>query len=365
MRLLHIGPLPPPWSGIGVFLLNLMASSPISAQTNWVIDTSSKTLPGDPIHHKLPTPARIIRHVRQSLHAIREIRKHKIQLMHLNGSSHDLSFWGNWITALAAKLAGASVVWHLHEDLDVSMFPGKTWLTRTAFALSARTVDMIAVMTQKDQQLLHSLVPAAKLAVIPETCDPSLSELGLPREEGQIHILYVGWLTQAKGIYDLLQVAVDMPDVVFDVLGTGMSTEENNAVRAFVDQHGLQFRVNLHGVMTGEAKKKLFGQAQVFLVPTHWDAFPVSVLEAMAAGLPIVGTQVGGLPIMLENGRGAFLVEVGNTSQMTEYLTRLKKNADLRYEMGKANRERFYAFYHRDKVGQNALDLYLQLAQRH
>jgi len=365
LRVLHVGPLPPPWTGIGVFLLNFMASLPIRGQSNWVINTSQETLPGAPNRPKWPTPARMIHHVRLAAQIVRKIKRYKIQVVHLNGSSHDLSFWGNWVSVLAAKLTGASVVWHLHEDLDVALLPGKTWLRRTAFALSARTADMIVVLTEKDRQLLLDLIPAAKSAVLSPTCDPSLFELGLPKEEGQIHVLYVGWLTQAKGIYDLLQVAIDMPEVVFDVLGTGMSMAETNAIHLFVDQHGLRSRVNLHGVLTGKAKQMMFARAHVFMVPTHWDAFPVAVLEAMAAGLPILGTRVGGLPIMLENGRGAFLVDVGSTSQMSGYLTRLSKDADLRYEMGKVNRERCRALYHPDKVGQHALDLYLRLVRRH
>ena len=365
LRLLHVGPLPPTWSGMGVHLKNFLVSVPICAQKNWVLNTSTEALPGNPNNQKLPTPDRMFRHFKLAEQVYRTVRANRIQLVHLNGSSHDLSFLGNLIIVVGAKLAGARVVWHLHEDLSVALFPGKKIYTQRLFLFSMRVSDALAVMTVKDKEIAALYIPSSKVVVLSPTCSPDFINLTIERSTGLFRVLYVGWLTKAKGIFDLLQVALKIkdliPKIVFEILGTGMSDEDTKVVRDFVELHNMQDRVNLHGVVIGDAKQQQFADAQVLFTPTHWDAFPVSILEAMSAGLPVLGTKVGGLPVMLENGKGALLTDVGDIAGMVDSLVTLSKDERLRYCMGQANRERFVSLFHPDRVGSAALEIYSKL----
>ena len=365
IRVLHVGPLPPPWSGIGVSLQHLLESAPIKSQSNWVINTAPNALPGDPDRPKLPTPGRLVRHLRLAVRVMRTARQNQVHVVHFHGSSHDLSFFGNWLSIVGAKLVGTRVVWHLHEDLQVVQFPGNGFLTRALFSTLMLIPDVLVVLTDKSMQVAVALVAPHRVLVIPPTCSPEMITLPLDKEDDRISILYVGWLTQAKGIYDLLRVAdavrESTPEITFHVLGVGMSEEETDRMHTLVEQRNLQCQVKLHGVVTGEAKRRMFARANIFFTPTRWDAFPVSILEAMAAGLPVLGTNVGGLPVMLENCRGAFLTNVGDVTQMTDYLLELAGSRTLRLDMGRANRERFMACYHPDKVGKVAVDVYARL----
>jgi glycosyltransferase involved in cell wall biosynthesis len=133
-------------------------------------------------------------------------------------------------------------------------------------------------------------------------------------------------------------------------------------VQTFIDQHNLGSVVKLCGLVTGTDKQRMFADSHLFFLPTHWDAFPVTLLEAMSAGLPVVGTRVGGLPLMLEDGRGARLARVGDVETMVEHVVALAADPDLRLQMGRANRQRFLDQYHPDRVGQRAVDVYRRLA---
>ena len=365
LRLLEVGPLPPPWSGIGVILQHLVASAPLRAQQTWVLDTSPGALPGDPGRPKLPTPRRAARHARLAVQVAGLVRRHRIDVVHLHGSSHDLSLFGNALSVLAARLAGARTVWQLHEDLSVVPFPGRKALNQAVFSTLMRVPDALALLSTKDWALASAYVAPQRLAVVPPTCSPDLAELPLRRPGDVFSVLYVGWLTQAKGIYDLLQVALALrgssPRVTFHVLGTGMTDRETAAVRALVERHGLESEVRLCGLVTGDAKRSLFASAQLLFLPTHWDAFPVTVLEAMAAGLPVLATNVGGVPLMVEDGCGGLLTEVGDVARMAELLRQLSTDEERRGAMGRANRRRFLAHYHPDAVGGVAVDLYQRL----
>jgi glycosyltransferase involved in cell wall biosynthesis len=261
-------------------------------------------------------------------------------------------------------------VWHLHQDLDVVTFPGQGILTRRTFAALMRAPDALAVLTEKDRRAASALVDPKKIVVLPPASSPDLLTLPLDRPDDDVRVLYVGWLTPAKGIHDLLQVALAVRGrehgsrISFWVLGTGRAAGEAEAVRAFVRRHGLESQVHLCGVVTGEAKRRMFARSHVLMMPTHRDAFPVAVLEGMAAGLPILATNVGGLPYMVEDGRGGYLTDVENVRQMTDRLVELAGDRRQRLTMGRANRERFAAELHPDRLALRALDVYRRVLER-
>jgi glycosyltransferase involved in cell wall biosynthesis len=363
LRLLHVAPVPPPWSGIGVSFQHFIQSAPISAQCNLVIDSASRDRGTG--RTKLPTPRRIARHIRLTARIIRAAREHHAQVVHLHGSSHDLSFLANGLSIIGAGRFGAHTVWHLHEDLSVVQFPGRSVVTQRAFACMMRAPGMLAVLTEHDRTIANRYVDTAKLDVIPPTCSPTMLPTPLGRATGDVNALFVGWLTPAKGIFDLLEVALRVRElkanVRFNVLGVGRTHEQTRAVQGFIDQHGLQSVVRLHGLVTGSEKDRIFAESHILFTASHWDAFPVTVLEAMSAGLPVLATRVGGIPHMVEEERGAFLTPVGDVAAMAERLVDLAKHPQRRLAMGAANRERYLDLYHPDRVGQRALEMYERL----
>ncbi len=367
LRLLHVAPLAPPVTGIGVSFQHFIASSPLAAHANWVINSAGH--PARSPGTKRPTPRRILRHVWLTARVMRAAREKRVDVVHLHGSSHDLSFIANGVSVAAARLVGAHTVWHLHEDLSVVLFPGRGALTRVTFASLMRAPSTLALLTEKDGVIARSFVPEHKLAIIPPTCSPEMLSIPLVRSCGSrsLRVLFVGWLSEAKGIFDLLRVAQLARDRIagleFWVVGIARSDNEARSVKAFIDQHNLHSVVKLGGLVTGAAKLRMFADAHLLFVPTHWDAFPVTVLEAMSAGLPVVGTHVGGLPLMLD-GCGARLAPVGDVERMVEHLVELADHPERRVQMGAANRQRFVDHYHPDHVGQLAVELYRRLATK-
>jgi glycosyltransferase involved in cell wall biosynthesis len=364
LRLLHVAPLPPPWSGIGVSFQHFIASAPLRVQANWVINSTGSA--ASSARQKLPTPARITRHARLTAQIVRLARARRVELVHLHGSSHDLSFVANGLTLASLRMLGVQTVWQLHDDLTIVLFPGSSWLTQRAFAALAPAGSKLLVLTEKDRAVGARFVANHRVSVLPPTCSPEMLTIPLDRQDHPPRVLYVGWLSEAKGIYDLLRVAAlvrnRLKHVQFDVLGVARSEEQAREVRSRVDSNDLSDTVNLAGLMTGTEKRLMFAAAHVLFTPTHQDAFPVTVLEAMSAGLPVVGTKVGGLPWMLEEGSGARLTQVGKVEAMADNLVELLADSALRSRMGAANRQRFVERYHPDQAGAAAVELYHTLA---
>lgn len=101
-----------------------------------------------------------------------------------------------------------------------------------------------------------------------------------------------------------------------------------------VNQLGLTSRVHFLGLRTDIPD--VLGAADIFALSSDWEGNPLSVIEAMAAGLPIVSTAVGGVPELLENGSEGFIVQPGHAEQLSEAMVALLKDHELRRAMGAA-----------------------------
>src|SRR5262249_47824470 len=119
-------------------------------------------------------------------------------------------------------------------------------------------------------------------------------------------ILFVGRLSRDKGAWDILEIARRLEqagaDFRIDMVGIAETAEEDCAIRSRVAEHGLAGRIAFHGYRSGDEKARLFAAADVFLLPTYAEIFPNVLLEAMAAGLPIVTTDVPVIPEMVQDG---------------------------------------------------------------
>ena len=113
---------------------------------------------------------------------------------------------------------------------------------------------------------------------------------------------------------------------------------------------GFEDALETPGWVVGEEKELLLKRAWVFTLPSHWEAMPMAVLEAMAAGLPVVATRVGGVPAAVADGESGILVEPRDPERLAEALVRLLRDSALRKAMGAAGRVRALEQFSADRV---------------
>jgi glycosyltransferase involved in cell wall biosynthesis len=149
-------------------------------------------------------------------------------------------------------------------------------------------------------------------------------------------ITYIGWMVEEKGIFDALKVfkrvRVQYPDVQFVVAGGGTKLEE---FAAAVRRERLDSSVHLLGWIPKERVFPLLAESDVFLFASHSEGMPNAVLEAMAAGLPVVTTRVGALPDIISHGENAFLADVNDVDALTESVLQVLGDKDLAIQVGK------------------------------
>jgi glycosyltransferase involved in cell wall biosynthesis len=170
--------------------------------------------------------------------------------------------------------------------------------------------------------------------------DDVRNELGLGADD--VLVIQVARLSQEKNhlaaLRALERVIPERPDVRLVIVGDG---PEAGAIREEVRRRGLEPYVRLTGMRNDVPR--LLGAADVGLLTSTTEGIPLTVAEAMAAGLPVVSTRVGGLPEMLENGSTGFLAPSRDDAALAAHLIRLAADPELRRRLGEAGRARAYA----------------------
>jgi glycosyltransferase involved in cell wall biosynthesis len=201
----------------------------------------------------------------------------------------------------------------------------------------------VIALSENWRGYLARIVPAARIVVVPNMVDGAAVQAGI-EASGQARspngILFLGEIGKRKGIYDLVcvlaQVAAAHPAAHLVAGGSG----ELDEVRRLARDLGVEASLELPGWVAGEEKLRRLAEASVYVLPSYNENLPVSILEAMAAGLPVVSTRVGGIPDAVRHGVDGFLVEPGAKEDLAEHVLRLLHDPGLRERMGASGRRR-------------------------
>jgi glycosyltransferase involved in cell wall biosynthesis len=175
-------------------------------------------------------------------------------------------------------------------------------------------------------------------------------------------VLSVGRLTAAKGFPDLLEafstVREQFPAAALVIAGGGTLLDE---LKLQIERLHLQGQVFLLGRRNDVPR--LLASADIYVNSSHWEGTPVSVLEAMAAGLPIVATKVGESPHLLDEGAGV-LVSPHQPQELAAALIGLLASPEKCAQLGPSARERMGRYYSRETWRKSLLDLYAQITPK-
>jgi len=168
---------------------------------------------------------------------------------------------------------------------------------------------------------------------------PARKELGLPLDK--TIALYAGYLTKRKGVYELLEaiyrVQKKYPNLQLVICGAG---PEEAILWRLIREKGIEHMVRMAGEVEPERMNKWMQASDLFVLASHTEGMPNVVMEAMACGLPVVATAVGGLPGAIGDCHGAILVPPENVDDLEKAIAKVINDNQLRAHMKVAARNR-------------------------
>ncbi len=165
-----------------------------------------------------------------------------------------------------------------------------------------------------------------------------------------VRVFYIGNLGAGKGIYDILEAARRLKDQAaapFQVVLAGPfnDRQEEQRVRAMIVDYHLGETIIFLGTVYDGKKEAAFLQADVFVLPSYSEGMPQSLLEAMAYGLPVVVSNVGGIPEVVRDGQEGLMIKPGDIDELCRALKQLIESVECRQRMGAAARHRMAAHH--------------------
>ncbi|HET9323356.1 MAG TPA: glycosyltransferase family 4 protein [Gaiellaceae bacterium] len=233
------------------------------------------------------------------------------------------------------------------------------WADRAVRPLTTATVCVAE--QQRAVGLAARTCDAERTVVIPNGVDVDDAPRAAP-DGGRPLVVSVGRLKPPKDALTLVRSLALLPAGSCDALVVG-DGPDRPLVEAEIRALGLRERIRLagdrHDVPT------LLAGADVFVLSSASEGMPVSVLEAMAAGLPVVASRVGGVPELVVEGKTGLLVDPGDPGGLAEALRRLVQDPALRRRLGEAGRARVEQRFDVDAFRRAHLELYSrELARR-
>jgi glycosyltransferase involved in cell wall biosynthesis len=172
------------------------------------------------------------------------------------------------------------------------------------------------------------------------TATPALLNIGRNRcftlRNRPVHLLFVGWLDQEKGIHELIEACQRLArshQFVLNIVGEGNASA---AVREAITRHNLSGIIRLSGWLDGPDLHDALAEADVFVLPSWSEGLPNAMIEAMAAKLAVVVSSVGNIPDVVVQGCEALLVAPRDVAALQSALARVIEDPDLRRRLGDA-----------------------------
>jgi glycosyltransferase involved in cell wall biosynthesis len=212
-------------------------------------------------------------------------------------------------------------------------------LYRWADRLVAPLTSVTICVSERERRagLAAGTCSPGRTVVIPNGVDVARARRARPGDPGPLRVLAVGRLRAPKDFRTLVRAVAALEPDVCRVLVAGEGPDRP-LLAAEIDALGLRGRVVLAGERHDVAR--LLAYAHVFVLPSRSEGHPVSVLEAMAAGVPVVASRVGGIPEQVADGETGLLVEPGDVDGLAAALRRLAADPALRRRLGEAGRAR-------------------------
>jgi glycosyltransferase involved in cell wall biosynthesis len=290
---------------------------------------------------------------------LRELTKTKINIAHIH-TSYGRSFYRKIFFIYLSHIFKVKIILHIHSSRFEDFFIDSAGFKKKVIEFFLKKVDIIVLLCNKWKKQIENKFALKNVTIIHNPVPLDISSLELNKDRSNLDsakILFLGFLIRSKGIYDIVEIADKLKDSSFAhkiiICGKG---EEEKDLRRKIKEKNLT-NIEFLGWVSGQTKNDLLRTSDIFLLPSYKEGMPIAILEAMAFGLPIISTNIAGIPDLVIDNENGYLINTGDISGFVDKIEILIKCPAKRKSFGKRSRlisENFRI----DKISESWRDLY-------
>lgn len=346
MKVLLVSPYPPPEGGIASWTMRYCAYCKHNNINLDIVNTSILGRRQNNLNGKRRIQDELERTVRIVLGVKGKIRTFHPDIIHINTSCEKYGVVRDYICeSIAYKHGHIPIVLQCHRDIKSALSYGtsqkilKKMFSKASavFVLNQNSKNAVDEMKERDSILIPNFLDAAYT-------ENTFSVRGDIRD-----VIFVGHVQTEKGVLEINEAAKKFPEIKFHLVGS-----VNETLNTVWSQN-----VNLHGIQKTEKIWEYLKKSDIFLFPSYSEGFSMSLLEAMAAGLPVIATDAGANAEMIEE-KGGIIIPIGSASSIIDAVEKIRSRS-VRKEMSEWNQEKVRTQYTTEKVMKDIINTYVEL----
>lgn len=286
---------------------------------------------------------------------IKELCVNRPDIVHIH-SSFGPSFWRKLPFIFIADWRNIPVINHIHGAEFDCFYENASNRKKQIIRKVYCKCRILIALSEEWRSKLKLIVPENKIVVIENYC--IIPELIAAKKK---QMLFLGEIGERKGCFDI-------PAIYAEILKKWGQTPlliggdgEIEKMQRLLGERNVADEVSFLGWVRGREKDKILQESSIFLFPSYNEGMPVVLLEAMAYGLAIVTTNVGGIPQLIDHGVDGYICKPGDICDMAEKVIELLENDARRASFGNAAREKAIAHFGLEKHLERLCDLYREL----
>lgn len=288
------------------------------------------------------------------------IKDRDIKILHIHGASKG-SFYRKYILyAFARTFSNKKIIYHIHGGGFRDFYLGSSKFIQRRIRYVINTADMVICLSEKWKHFYSSAFRPKQIRILNNMILPPLNTERKPSGD-KFRLLFLGLIGDNKGIFDLIKIIAknrrqfeDKLELV--IAGNGEVDRLTNTILKWKMQSIVQFK----GWANEEKKEELFRSSDAFILPSYKEGLPLSILEAMSYGLPIISSKVGGIPDLIHKGKNGILVVPGNQRAIKNAIVKLMNNQGLCKNYSQ-NSTRAVVDFYPDRVLKSLFSIYHEL----
>jgi glycosyltransferase involved in cell wall biosynthesis len=337
-KVLILGKLPPPYFGPAIATQILLQSNlkiefdlcHLNTGLNETINSIGKF-----------TYGKIWKGIGRYFVYIKVLIRFRPQLILIPNGQTTTAFFKDSIYILLGKLSGSKILLQLRGSDWLNWLNKSNGFIRWYVKQNLKLASAVIVLGKKLRFLFTNNFTPERIFVVPNGANFSFSVRSGKRSQ-EMKILYFANLFRSKGVEDVINSAAILKDKThtpFKFILTGTWNDENVRQACFSNIQINLLPVHIFPPASDKEKLKCFEEADIFVFPPrNPEGHPWVIVEAMAAGLPIISTDQGAITESVIDGVNGFIVEPGSPIQIAEKIEYLILNEDVRKMMGKESR---------------------------
>ena len=345
-KILFLTQLPPPIHGVSVMNGYIKSSVAINKKydTDFINTSSSESLS----ELGLVSLEKYMKFVKLLGAVLRKLFTVRYDICYITLSPTTIAFWKDSLLLLLAKLFIKNRIIHLHgrgAKIEIEKNRWKKYIYQYVFK---NTITV--VLSERLKADIRDFVHEKNIRVLPNgipRIDKDRIQVSTAKQKRPI-LLFLSNLIITKGVFVFVDIIEKLKEKghVFEAWIVGKEGDVSfEGLNKYISQKSMSDIVKVKGAKYGTEKNSIIVSSSMLIYPSYFDAFPLVLLEAIQFGLPVVTTDIGGIPDMVENGRTGFVLNCNDVDGFVDRVSYLLKNPEIMNKMSQHAQAEFASKY--------------------